>query len=69
MPWTRIMPTGGVETTQESIDTWFKAGVAAVGIGSNLIRKEWVNGRDFSSIEQKTAEVIRWIRLARGEKE
>jgi 2-dehydro-3-deoxyphosphogluconate aldolase/(4S)-4-hydroxy-2-oxoglutarate aldolase len=69
MPWTRIMPTGGVETTQESIKTWFKAGVAAVGIGSNLIRKEWVKGGDFASIEQKTAEVIHWIRLARGEKE
>ena len=69
MPWTRIMPTGGVETTQGSIETWFKAGVAAVGIGSNLIRKEWVKGRDFSSIEQKTAEVIRWIRQAHGEQE
>jgi len=32
-PWTRIMPTGGVEATQESITAWFKAGVAAVGIG------------------------------------
>ncbi len=69
MPWTRIMPTGGVETTQESIEAWFRAGVAAVGIGSNLIRKEWLKGKDYSSIQQKTAEVVRWIRQSCGEKE
>ena len=69
MPWTRIMPTGGVEATQESIEAWFKAGVAAVGIGSDLVRKEWVNAQDYASIRQKTEEVIRWIHIARGEKE
>lgn len=69
MPWTRIMPTGGVETTWESIDSWFKAGVTAVGIGSNLIRKEWVKNQDYASIQQKTEQVIGWINLARGEKE
>jgi len=69
MPWTRIMPTGGVETTHESIDAWFNAGVAAVGIGSNLIRKDWLNAKDFASIQQRTKDIIGWIRLARGEKE
>jgi len=33
-PWTRIMPTGGVQATRESLTAWFKAGVAAVGVGS-----------------------------------
>ena len=69
MPWTRIMPTGGVEATQESIDAWFKAGVAAVGIGSNLIRKEWVKAQDYASIRQKTEDLIQWIHIARGQKE
>src|SRR4030042_3115551 len=36
MPWTRIMPTGGVDATEESIRAWFRAGVACVGIGSTL---------------------------------
>ncbi|NLE75316.1 MAG: bifunctional 4-hydroxy-2-oxoglutarate aldolase/2-dehydro-3-deoxy-phosphogluconate aldolase, partial [Chloroflexi bacterium] len=36
-PWTRIMPTGGVDATEESLRAWFQAGVAAVGIGSKLI--------------------------------
>lgn len=46
-PWTRIMPTGGVEPTAESIDAWFKAGVAAVGIGSKLISQQAVKEGDW----------------------
>ncbi len=44
------MPTGGVEATQESLDAWFKAGVAAVGIGSNLVRTDWVKAGEFERI-------------------
>jgi len=66
-PWTRIMPTGGVDATQESINAWFKAGVACVGIGSQLITKEFVTKGDFEGLAQKTAQVLQWIREARGE--
>ncbi len=65
-PWTRLMPTGGVETTQESIHAWFKAGICAAGIGSNLIKKEWVAAGDYAAITAKTAQVLAWIREARG---
>lgn len=65
-PWTRIMPTGGVETTKESINAWFKAGIAAAGIGSNLVKKEWVAAGDYAAITAKTIEVLAWIREARG---
>lgn len=64
-PWTKIMPTGGVETTQESIEAWFKAGVVAVGVGSNLIRKDWVQAGDFDAISALVAQVISWIRQTR----
>ena len=66
-PWTRIMPTGGVEATRESISAWFKAGVAAVGIGSNLIRKDLVDKGDYAAITAATAQVLGWIREARGQ--
>src|ERR1700748_2938277 len=33
MPWTRIMPTGGVEATEESLRAWFGAGVAGARAG------------------------------------
>jgi 2-dehydro-3-deoxyphosphogluconate aldolase / (4S)-4-hydroxy-2-oxoglutarate aldolase len=65
-PWTRIMPTGGVEPTPESITAWFKAGVAAVGIGSNLITKDLVAAGNYDAIAAKTAEVLALIKTARS---
>ena len=39
-PYIPMMPTGGVECTEASLKAWFGAGVVAVGVGSNLIRKD-----------------------------
>lgn len=36
MPNLKLMVTGGVEPTRESLTSWFRAGVTAVGIGSQL---------------------------------
>ena len=66
-PWTRSMPTGGVETTKESIAAWFKAGITAAGIGSNLIRKDLVAAGNYAAITDKTAEVLSWIREVQRE--
>jgi 2-dehydro-3-deoxyphosphogluconate aldolase/(4S)-4-hydroxy-2-oxoglutarate aldolase len=66
MPWTRIMPTGGVYSTQESIEAWFKAGVAAVGIGSILVRADWVAAGEFDKITELGRQLIDWARLARS---
>ncbi len=65
-PWTRIMPTGGVDATEESLTKWFKAGVACVGIGSNLITKELLAAKDYSGVENKVRETIALIRKIRG---
>jgi 2-dehydro-3-deoxyphosphogluconate aldolase/(4S)-4-hydroxy-2-oxoglutarate aldolase len=67
-PWTRIMPTGGVETTKESVTAWIKAGTAALGIGSNLITKERIAQGKYDEITQATAQVLAWIREARAGK-
>ena len=67
MPWTRIMPTGGVDATEESIRAWFEAGVACVGIGSKLITKGLVAAGDFDAISNKVAQVLAWISLVRDE--
>ena len=64
-PWTRIMPTGGVDATEESIRAWFEAGVACVGMGSRLITKDLVAARDFEGISRKAAQVLAWIRDVR----
>jgi 2-dehydro-3-deoxyphosphogluconate aldolase/(4S)-4-hydroxy-2-oxoglutarate aldolase len=65
-PWTSIMPTGGVDATEESIRAWFGAGVVCVGIGSKLIRKEWVAAGDWMAITTQVRRVLAWIRAARG---
>jgi 2-dehydro-3-deoxyphosphogluconate aldolase/(4S)-4-hydroxy-2-oxoglutarate aldolase len=67
MPWTRIMPTGGVDATEESIRGWFGAGVTCVGIGSKLITKELVAARDYDGISKTVADVLAWIQTARGQ--
>jgi 2-dehydro-3-deoxyphosphogluconate aldolase/(4S)-4-hydroxy-2-oxoglutarate aldolase len=64
-PWTRIMPTGGVETTKESVTAWIKAGTAALGIGSNLITKDRVAQGKWDELTQATVQVLAWIREAR----
>jgi 2-dehydro-3-deoxyphosphogluconate aldolase/(4S)-4-hydroxy-2-oxoglutarate aldolase len=66
MPWTRIMPTGGVDATEESIRAWFEAGAACVGIGSKLVRKDLVAAGDFDAISEKVAQVLVWVKEARA---
>jgi 2-dehydro-3-deoxyphosphogluconate aldolase/(4S)-4-hydroxy-2-oxoglutarate aldolase len=65
-PWTRIMPTGGVEPTPASISAWFKAGITAAGIGSKLITKELIAAQDYDALARKVSEVLGLIRAARG---
>jgi 2-dehydro-3-deoxyphosphogluconate aldolase / (4S)-4-hydroxy-2-oxoglutarate aldolase len=61
MPWSRIMPTGGVDLTPESIGGWIKAGAACVGMGSNLMKKELLASGNYDGIRQNTAQAIQWI--------
>ncbi|NHN25807.1 bifunctional 4-hydroxy-2-oxoglutarate aldolase/2-dehydro-3-deoxy-phosphogluconate aldolase [Flavobacterium jejuense] len=49
-PWTSIMPTGGVSPTEESLKSWFNAGVTCVGMGSQLISKEIIDNKDFGKL-------------------
>jgi 2-dehydro-3-deoxyphosphogluconate aldolase/(4S)-4-hydroxy-2-oxoglutarate aldolase len=66
MPWSRIMPTGGVDASEESLAKWFGAGIVACGIGSNLITKELLAARDYAGIEKKVRETVALIARIRG---
>jgi Entner-Doudoroff aldolase len=66
MPQARLMPTGGVDATKESVGRWFSAGTACVGLGSKLIAGELIAAGDFASITRKTADVLLWINECRG---
>ena len=65
-PWSRLMPTGGVFATQESIFTWIRAGAAVVGIGSNLINKARLQKAEFASISRDIQQTLDWVAEARG---
>ena len=60
-PWTSIMPTGGVNTSEENLSAWFDAGVTCVGMGSQLISKEVLASKDFESLEQTVAKTLSLI--------
>ena len=65
-PWTKIMPTGGVSPTKESIEAWFSAGVTCVGIGSKLISNEVFASGDYKGLENKVSKALALIKSARG---
>jgi 2-dehydro-3-deoxyphosphogluconate aldolase/(4S)-4-hydroxy-2-oxoglutarate aldolase len=65
MPWSKLMASGGVEPTRENIEAWFKAGAACVGMGGNLIRKDWVTTGNFSAIQDAVSSVVGWIKALR----
>lgn len=57
-PWTELMPSGGVTPERESLEAWFKAGVACVGLGSKLTPKDVIANGDFAFIERKVREAL-----------
>lgn len=61
MPWTSIMPTGGVEPTEENLGAWFKAGVHCVGMGSKLITKDIINNASFELLSKRVKEALQII--------
>ncbi len=65
MPYTNIMPTGGVTPDEENLTKWFKAGAYCVGMGSQLFPKEVLSSGDFEPITaicRKCLDIIKKLR-------
>lgn len=62
MPKTKIMVTGGVEPNKESLSSWFGAGAAAVGMGSQLFPADLVAKKDYQSISNTISDLIKIYR-------
>jgi 2-dehydro-3-deoxyphosphogluconate aldolase/(4S)-4-hydroxy-2-oxoglutarate aldolase len=60
-----FMPTGGVELTKESIGGWFKAGVCAVGMGSQLISASVMEGKKYAELTESTKQAIAIVNASR----
>ena len=66
MPWTKIMPTGGVDVAESSLKPWFDAGIVACGMGSNLITKALLDAKDYGGLEARVRDTVQLIRNIRG---
>lgn len=60
-PWSSLMPTGGVDASEESLGEWFGAGVVAVGIGSKLISKDLVDREDWEGLSVTVRDTLETI--------
>jgi len=60
-PGLLFMPTGGVDTTSESIKAWFDSGVVAVGMGSKLITKAIMQNKEYDKLIKLTKQALEII--------
>ncbi|MEO6230733.1 MAG: bifunctional 4-hydroxy-2-oxoglutarate aldolase/2-dehydro-3-deoxy-phosphogluconate aldolase [Ferruginibacter sp.] len=57
-----FMPTGGVDTTEENLQSWFSSGASAVGMGSKLVSKNLVDSKDYTALELITRQTLETVR-------
>ncbi len=65
MPWTSIMPTGGVSPEEENLKAWFEAGATCVGMGSKLLTSEIIKNKEFNQLGQNVRNAIAIIKKLR----
>jgi 2-dehydro-3-deoxyphosphogluconate aldolase/(4S)-4-hydroxy-2-oxoglutarate aldolase len=53
MPNLNLMPTGGVEPTEENISAWINSGVIALGMGSKLFDKQTIDKGEWNKLKDK----------------
>jgi 2-dehydro-3-deoxyphosphogluconate aldolase/(4S)-4-hydroxy-2-oxoglutarate aldolase len=66
MPWSKIMPTGGIEPTEASLRPWFEAGIVACGMGSKLLPQDLLDKADWTGLEARVRQTVDLIRSIRG---
>lgn len=65
MPWSKLMVTGGVKPTRENLESWFKAGVFCVGMGSNLFPKDVIAAGEWSKISDLCRDALAIVKEVR----
>ena len=65
-PGLLFMPTGGIETSEENLNSWFKSGASAVGLGSKLISKNLLEAKDYAGIQSLTRQTLEVVQKTKG---
>lgn len=58
VPGVKLMITGGVEPTKESITAWLGAGATCVGLGSKLFSADVIEEKKWSQLASRVREVL-----------
>ncbi len=56
LPFLRLIPTGGVDL--DNIGAYLKNGAFAVGVGGNLVNKQWIAARDWQALADRAAKFV-----------
>lgn len=63
LPHLRIIPTGGVDL--QTAPEFLKAGCAALGVGSSLLKPEFLSSANWAALSLLAADYVKVVRLAR----
>ena len=66
VPDLKLMITGGVETNEENLKAWFKAGALCVGLGSNLFSNDILKENAWNKLQLKVSEVLSTIQRVKA---
>jgi len=61
VPDLKLMPTGGVEPSNENLKAWFDAGVYCVGMGSQLISQSIIDGKRWKDLEANVSQLHKFF--------
>ncbi|MDE0141856.1 MAG: bifunctional 4-hydroxy-2-oxoglutarate aldolase/2-dehydro-3-deoxy-phosphogluconate aldolase [Caldilineaceae bacterium] len=66
LPHLKLMPTGGVGL--DNAGEFVRAGAVAVGVGSALVRKDWIADGSWQAVTEQARRFVSAVREARAEK-
>jgi len=64
LPQVRLTPTGGVDLTTGA--AWIRAGAVALGVGSSLVKRDYIRNQQWDRLSQLAAEFIQLVTTARS---
>jgi len=64
LPHLRLMPTGGIDL--DNVGAYIRAGAAAVGVGSRLVRADWIQTGSWDRLTELARSYVERIQEARS---
>ena len=64
MPQLRLTPTGGVDL--ETAADWLRAGAVCLGVGSALVKKEFIENRDWRGLTSLARQFVEIVQREKG---